>query len=86
LESHDSQVEVREIGDAAKARLIKKEMAKLEKQIEKLTLDLSALKSEEVAAAFDHEKLLKLNDRIQDTSSRKEALEMKWLELSEQVK
>jgi ATP-binding cassette subfamily F protein uup len=84
--SNDSQVEVREIGDAAKARLIKKEMAKLEKQIEKLTLDLSALKSEEVAAAFDHEKLLKLNDRIQDTSSRKEALEMKWLELSEQVK
>lgn len=86
LVSNDSQVEVREIGDAAKARLIKKEMAKLEKQIEKLTLDLSALKSEEVASAFDHEKLLKLNDRIQDTSSRKEALEMKWLELSEQVK
>jgi ATP-binding cassette subfamily F protein uup len=86
LVSNDSQVEVREIGDAAKTRLIKKEMAKLEKQIEKLTLDLSALKSEEVAAAFDHEKLLKLNDRIQDTSSRKEALEMKWLELSEQVK
>ena len=86
LVSNDSQVEVREIGDAAKARLIKKEMAKLEKQIEKLTLDLSALKSEEVAAAFDHEKLLKLSDQIQDTSSRKEALEMKWLELSEQVK
>jgi ATP-binding cassette subfamily F protein uup len=84
--SNDSQVEVREIGDAAKARLIKKEMAKLEKQIEKLTLDLSALKSEEVAAAFDHEELLKLSDQIQDTSSRKEALEMKWLELSEQVK
>jgi ATP-binding cassette subfamily F protein uup len=86
LVSNDSQVEAREIGDAAKARLIKKEMAKLEKQIEKLTLDLSALESEEVAAAFDHEKLLKLSDRIQDTSSQKEALEMKWLELSEQVK
>ena len=80
------KIEEREIGDAAKVRLVKKEMARLEKQIEKLSTELSDLKEQEAEAAFDHKKLLDIGDQIKDVGSRKDSLEMKWLELSEQVK
>ena len=80
------KIEEREISDAAKVRLVKKEMAKLEKQIEKLSTELSDLKEQEAEAAFDHKKLLDIGNQIKDVGSRKDSLEMKWLELSEQVK
>ena len=80
------KIEEREIGDAAKVRLVKKEMARLEKQIEKLSTELSDLKEQEAEAAFDHKKLLDIVNQIKDVGSRKDSLEMKWLELSEQVK
>jgi ATP-binding cassette subfamily F protein uup len=81
-----SKIEEREISDAAKVRLVKKEMAKLEKQIEKLSTELSDLKQQEAEAAFDHKKLLDIGNQIKDVGSRKDSLEMKWLELSEQVR
>ena len=80
------KIEEREIGDAAKVRLVKKEMAKLEKQIEKLSTELSDLKEQEAEAAFDHKKLLDIGNQIKDVGSRKDLLELKWLELSEQVR
>lgn len=80
------KIEEREIGDAARVRLVKKEMAKLEKQIEKLSTELSDLKEQEAEAAFDHKKLLDIGNQIKDVGSRKDSLEMKWLELSEQVR
>jgi ATP-binding cassette subfamily F protein uup len=83
-----SQVEVntKDIGDAAKIRLVKKEMSKLEKQIEKLVIELENLQKEESDAAFDHQRLLEVGEMIKEVGSRKEALEVKWLELSEQVR
>jgi len=83
-----SQVEVntKDIGDAAKIRLVKKEMSKLEKQIEKLAIELENLQKEESDAAFDHQRLLEVGEMIREVGSRKEALEVKWLELSEQVR
>ena len=83
-----SQVEVimKDIGDAAKIRLVKKEMSKLERQIEKLAIELENLKKEELDAAFDHKRLLEVGEMIKEVGSRKEALEVKWLELSEQVR
>ena len=80
------EVEEREISDAAKVRLVKKEMAKLEKQIEKLSTELSDLKEQEAEAAFDHKKLLDIGNQIKDVGSRKDLLELKWLELSEQIR
>ena len=80
------KIEEREISDAAKVRLVKKEMAKLEKQIEKLSTELSDLKEQEAEAAFDHKKLLDIGNQIKDVGSRKDLLELKWLELSEQVR
>lgn len=83
-----SQVEVimKDIGDAAKIRLVKKEMSKLERQIEKLVIELENLQKEESDAAFDHKRLLEVGEMIKEVGSRKEALEVKWLELSEQVR
>ena len=83
-----SQIEVntKDIGDAAKIRLVKKEMSKLEKQIEKLVIELENLQKEESDAAFDHQRLLEVGAMIKEVGSRKDALEVKWLELSEQVR
>ena len=63
-----------------------KEMSKLERQIEKLAIELENLKKEESDAAFDHQRLLEVGEMIKEVGSRKEALEVKWLELSEQVR
>lgn len=80
-----AQPEIKAIGDAARVRLVKKEMAKVEKQIEKLGQELDLLIKQELAAAFEHEKLLEIGEQIKDVGSKKEVLELKWLELSEEL-
>ena len=80
------EVNTKDISDAAKIRLVKKEMSKLEKQIEKLAIELEKLQKEESDAAFDHQRLLEVGEMFKEIGSRKEALEVKWLELSEQVR
>lgn len=84
--SSNTHVVSKVIGDAAKVRLIKKEMAKLEKQIEKLTTEIEALRKDELEAAFDHQKLLTIGESLEEIVSRKEALEVQWLELSEKIR
>lgn len=84
--SSNTHVVSKVIGDAAKVRLIKKEMAKLEKQIEKLTTEIETLRKDELEAAFDHQKLLFIGESLEEIVSRKEALEVQWLELSEKIR
>lgn len=84
--SSNNHVVSKVIGDAAKVRLIKKEMAKLEKQIEKLTTEIETLRKDELEAAFDHQKLLFIGESLEEIVSRKEALEVQWLELSEKIR
>lgn len=84
--SSNTHVVGKVIGDAAKVRLIKKEMAKLEKQIEKLTTEIETLRKDELEAAFDHQKLLFIGESLEEIVSRKEALEVQWLELSEKIR
>jgi ATP-binding cassette subfamily F protein uup len=73
------------ISSAAQERLIKKEIARLEKQIEKVTLEEEVLRKEEAEASFDHKALIEIGRKLEEVVSRKEILESEWLELSEQI-
>ncbi len=77
--------EKQSISSAAQERLIKKEIARLEKQIEKLTMEEESLRKREAESAFDHEALLLVGKELEDVVSRREKLESEWLELSEKI-
>jgi ATP-binding cassette subfamily F protein uup len=73
------------ISNAAEERLIKKELAKLDKQITKVVAEEAELKAEEEAASFDHQRLLEISEKLRQVSSRRQELENQWLELSERI-
>ena len=77
--------EKKSISSAAQVRLIKKELSRLEKQIEKVTLEEAQLREQESAAAFDHKRLIEISDELEKVVSRRQKLESEWLELSEQI-
>ena len=73
------------ISDAAQIRLIKKDIARLEKQIEKVQQDEAELLLQQEAAAFDHQRLIEIGEQLQAVQSLRQKLEHEWLELSEQI-
>ena len=77
--------EKKTISSAAQVRLVKKELSRIEKQIEKVTLEEVELRAEESAAAFDHKRLLEIGNELEKVVSRRHQLESEWLELSEQI-
>ncbi|MEY3714988.1 MAG: hypothetical protein RJB59_791 [Actinomycetota bacterium] len=73
------------ISDAAQVRLIKKEIARLEKQIAKVSEEEKSLQQQEEAAAFDHQRLIEVGQQLQEVQLLRQKLENEWLELSEQI-
>jgi ATP-binding cassette subfamily F protein uup len=73
------------ISDAAQVRLIKKEIARLEKQIEKVSQEETVLVAEQESAAFDHQKLIEVGQKLQSVQSQRQKLEEEWLELSDKI-
>jgi ATP-binding cassette subfamily F protein uup len=73
------------ISDAAQVRLIKKEIARLEKQIEKVSQEETALVAEQESAAFDHQRLIEVGDKLQSIQAQRQKLEEEWLELSDKI-
>jgi ATP-binding cassette subfamily F protein uup len=73
------------ISDAAQVRLIKKDIAKLEKQIEKVQIEEKTLITEQEAAAFDHQKLIEIAAKLETIQSLRQKLEDEWLELSGKI-
>lgn len=73
------------ISDAAQVRLIKKEIAKLEKQIEKVQGEEKNLLSEQEAASFDHQKLIEIAEKLETIQSLRQKFEDEWLELSGKI-
>lgn len=74
------------LSSAAQERLLKKDLARIERQLEKVGEEEQSLKSQESAAAFDHLRLIELSEKLAEVVSRRETLEMEWLEISEQLK
>ena len=76
----------KEISGAAQLRLVKKELAKVEKQLERVIVQEQELIKEQESASFDHQRLLEVSAKLTDIGKVRSELEDKWLELSGQVK
>ena len=78
-----NQVEAREEksgkSNAAESRLLKKEVAKLEKQMEKIDAEITSLIKAQEDLAFDHEKLAKAMEELTIAKARKEEIDEEWL-------
>ena len=73
------------ISDAAQVRLIKKDIARLEKQIAKVSEDEKELLIEQENSSFDHQKLLDVGAKLEAVQSLRQKLEDEWLELSGKI-
>ena len=85
IEQSISQAPKKTISDAAQVRLIKKEIARLEKQIEKIAIEEAELTREQESAAFDHQKLLDVGVKLNAVQLQRQKLEDEWLELSGKI-
>ena len=78
-----NSVEVKEaksgISNAAEARLLKKEVAKLEKQMERADSEIAALIKAQDDLAFDHDKLAKAMEELVVAKARKDQIDEEWL-------
>jgi ABC transport system ATP-binding/permease protein len=71
--------------DAAELRAAKKELARLERQLSKLTAREEQLHADLAAHASDYEKLMKLDEELRLVVAEREELETRWLELADAV-
>jgi ATP-binding cassette subfamily F protein uup len=69
----------------AVVRAARKEVARLERAMEKLAARETALQSEMVEAATDHVRLADLQEELEAARTEREELELAWLEASELV-
>jgi len=68
---------------AATAREARKELARVERRLERLRADEDRLHHELAAAATDHEQVLALDTRLRALAEERAGLEDHWLELAE---
>ncbi|SDL54547.1 ABC-F family ATP-binding cassette domain-containing protein [Tessaracoccus oleiagri] len=66
--------------DAAAERARKKELARLESQLEKVEAEIAGLHQRMAEAATDYSRLAELGTQLQDAESRRDAIEEAWLE------
>ncbi|MBA2769856.1 MAG: ABC transporter ATP-binding protein, partial [Sporichthyaceae bacterium] len=71
------------MGDAAAARAARKELARLERALDRLRVREAQLHGDLSAAATDHEKVLSLDAELRDLVAERTGLEDRWLELAE---
>ena len=69
--------------DAATQRQRKKDLARIEGQLEKVTKEIDSLHAEMADAASDFERLGTLDSRLRDAEARLAELEEAWLEAAE---
>lgn len=70
---------------AADARAAKKELQKIERQLDRISEKESALHAEMAENATDFERIATLGAQLRELGTEREELEMRWLELAEQV-
>ena len=68
---------------AGGVRAARKEAARLERRLEKLTAEEERLHGELAAAATDHARVLELDERLRAVLAEKEQVETDWLEAAE---
>ena len=71
------------VSDAAAVRAARKELSRLERQLDKLRDREARLHDEMAAAASDHQRVLELDAGLRVLHEERELLEHRWLELAE---
>jgi len=66
-------------------RTARKEAARLERRLEKLSADEEKLHAQLAAAATDHAKVLELDTRLRELMAEKDRVETDWLAAAEVV-
>jgi ABC transport system ATP-binding/permease protein len=73
------------LGAAGAQRVAKKELQRLERQIDRLTAREEKLTAELAASASDYEKLIELGAQLRAVQEEKASLEERWLVVAEEV-
>ncbi|MEQ4209846.1 ABC-F family ATP-binding cassette domain-containing protein [Actinopolymorpha sp. B9G3] len=71
--------------DASELRAAKKELARLERQLTRLSVREEELHAALAAHASDYERLMKLDEELRTVRTEKDSVETRWLELAEAV-
>ena len=69
----------KKISNAAEERQNKKDLARIERQMEKLDLEIAELEKVQVESAFDAEALIKATEALQIAHAKRVELEEEWL-------
>ena len=77
--SNESDTPKKEISNAASQRQLKKDLVRVERQLEKISERISALLQSQEAAAFDPERLAEIDRELEIVRSDQEKLEEEWL-------
>ena len=77
--ANQAETSVKKVSNAAQERQIKKDIARLDRQIEKANIKLTSLLAEEDATSFTPERLIELAAEIASTKDSLVALEAEWL-------
>ena len=72
-------------GDATRLRADRKELARLDRSLDRLRRQEQRLHDDLAAAATDHERVLALDTELRTLTAEREALEEQWLEVAERV-
>ncbi|MGZ4626989.1 MAG: ABC transporter C-terminal domain-containing protein, partial [Kineosporiaceae bacterium] len=77
--------EARPVSDATTARAARKELARIDRQLDRLRDREARLHADLAAAATDHERVMALDASLRELLGEREQLEERWLELAEQA-
>ncbi|WP_181312521.1 ABC-F family ATP-binding cassette domain-containing protein [Nocardioides campestrisoli] len=69
----------------AEERAARKTMARIDKQLAKITAQEASLNEQILAAGQDYERMSALSAELQELAAQREELELEWLEAAEQV-
>jgi ATP-binding cassette subfamily F protein uup len=79
LDSVPQMQKEKKSSNAAEQRQLKKDLTRLDRQLEKCASQIKDLEAQQDAAAFDPEKLITIESQLRDLSEEKLKLEEEWL-------
>ena len=75
-------VKAKKVSNAAQARQLKKDVTRLERQLEKCDNQISALVTEQESAAYEAERLIAITTEVGNLRAEKVKLEEEWLQVT----
>ena len=78
----NSDVKIKRASSAAEQRQLKKDLARIERQVEKAKVRLTELKSAQTAAAFDPAELARITEELESQRAELKSREEEWLEVT----